>query len=61
MSDTVCMINPGSHPCTCRELWLTGWNAGWFLHAVLVGNLAYLHGWMNLYNNIFRQVLLRLY
>ena len=39
-------------PCS-RSLWLTGWNAGWILTCCLVGNLAYLHGWMNLYNNGF--------
>ncbi|MDI9540691.1 MAG: DUF1576 domain-containing protein [Bacillota bacterium] len=56
MSDTVCMINALFATSLAPVAGVYGLPAGMlagFLHAVLVGNLAYLHGWMNLYNNGF--------
>ncbi|MGI6510156.1 MAG: DUF1576 domain-containing protein [Erysipelotrichaceae bacterium] len=56
MSDTVCMINALFSTTLSPIAGYYGVPAGIIagvLHASLVGNLAYLHGWMNLYNNGF--------
>ena len=56
MSDTVCMINALFSTTLSPIAGYYGIPAGilaGILHASLVGNLAYLHGWMNLYNNGF--------
>ncbi len=56
MSDTVCMINALFSTTLSPIAGVYGWPFGILagsLHALLVGNLMYLHGGMNLYNNGF--------
>ncbi|MGI6608493.1 MAG: DUF1576 domain-containing protein [Erysipelotrichaceae bacterium] len=56
MSDTVCMINALFSTTLAPIAGYYGFSSGilaGYLHASLVGNLLYLHGSMNLYNNGF--------